>query len=312
MLLKKSQEWAVHQGDCIPHMHEMPPSCVDFAVFSPPFPSVFAYSDSAADLGNSEDLPTEGKLHFSFFFKGLARVLKPGRACVVHCAQIAKSKRSGGVGLYDFRGLLIRLAQRAGLVYEYDWSVRKNPQAQAIRTRKWELKFQGLEADRAQSRGALCDYLIKFRAPGENAEPVNSRGDVHRNDWIAWAECTWDGQETDTLNYRDAKGEEDTKHICPLQLWLIERLVRLYTNPGEIVFSPFAGIGSEGYVAIGGPSPSTRRGILNAPRRFYGVEMKDEYFRELKKNLSLAVKLRKQESRTLFDGIDEPDQAEAV
>src|SRR5207248_3004661 len=122
-------------------------------------------------------------------------------------------------GLIDFRGLNIRLGQRAGLVWEYDWLVRKNPQAQAIRTRSRELQFAGLESDRAKSRGTLGDYLIKFRAPGENAVPVEGPNQVSRNNWIDWAECCWrDVKETDTLNVHGTKGEGDTKHICPLQL----------------------------------------------------------------------------------------------
>lgn len=289
-LLEATAEHQLIEGDCIIEMGRMPSACVDLAVFSPPFPSVFAYSDSPADLGNSEDLQTDAKLHFSFFFRQLVRVLKPGRVAIVHCMQIPRTKRSGGQGVFDFRGLLIRLGERAGLVFEYDWMIRKNPQAQAIRTRKWELKFQGLEADRAQSRGALPDYLLKFRAPGENAVRVDSPGEVSRNDWIDWAECCWsDIRETDTLNVRTSKSESDTKHICPLQLGVIDRIVRLYTNPGELVFSPFAGIGSEGYIAL-------KRG-----RRFYGIELKPEYCTVARENFAAAIRQRENETKTMFD-----------
>ena len=198
-------------------------------------------------------------------------------------------KRSGGVGLCDFRGLNIRLGERAGLVYEYDWSVRKNPQAQAIRTRSRELQFSGLENDRAAQRGTLQDYLIKFRKPGENQVKIDSEGQVSRNDWIDWAEGCWDDiYETDTLNTAEAKSEDDTKHICPLQLEVIRRCVLLYSNPGEIVFSPFTGIGSEGYVSLGGQSPKTKKAIAD-PRRFYGCELKKEYFEQAKRNLAHAA-----------------------
>jgi DNA modification methylase len=164
------------------------------------------------------------------------------------------------------------------LVYEYDWAVRKNPQSQAIRTRSRELQFAGLESDRAKSRGCLPDYLIKFRTPGENLIPVDSKGQVSRNDWIQWAEGCWgDINHTDTLNVAEGRGERDTKHICPLQLPVIRRLVRLYSNPDEIVFSPFAGIGSEGYASL----------LLG--RRFYGCEIKDEYIRAAKENCTKAV-----------------------
>jgi len=281
-------EWFVHLGDCIPQMATLPPACVDFSVFSPPFPQLYAYTSEASDIGNSEDLRGEAKVHLSFFYRQLARIVKPGRVIMVHVAQIPRLKRSGEVGLWDFRGMNIRIGERAGLVFEYDWSVRKNPQSQAIRTKSRELQFSGLESDRAKSRGALPDYLLKFRVPGENAVAINGDGGVSREEWIRLAECCWDDiRETDTLNVREARSEDDVKHICPLQLGVIRRLVRLYTNPSEIVFSPFTGIGSEGYVA------------LEQGRRFYGCELKREYYETALKNLERAVALR-QEEQLLF------------
>ena len=284
-------QYHVHHGDCIPHMlRDMPEESVDFAVFSPPFPSLYAYTDSESDIGNVDAMGGEAQVHLSFMFNGLARVLKPGRAAIVHVCQIPRMKRSGGVGLCDFRGTNIRLGERAGLIYEYDWSVRKNPQAQAIRTRSRELQFAGLESDRSKQRGTLQDYLIKFRKPGENAVPIDAEGQVSRNDWIAWAEGCWDDIiETDTLNTAEAKSEEDTKHICPLQLEVIRRCVLLFSNPGEIVFSPFTGIGSEGFMSLGGKSPKTKKQIRDA-RRFYGCELKPEYHRQALRNLESAVK----------------------
>ncbi len=288
MLLNDNERWKIHHGDCIPHMADMPADSVDFSVFSPPFPSLYAYTSCAEDIGNSEDLRGEAKIHLSFFYRQLLRVVKPGRAIVVHVAQIPRMKRSGEVGLHDFRGMNIRLAERAGLVFEYDWVVRKNPQAQAIRTRSRELQFSGLEADRVKSRGTLPDYLLKFRVPGDNAVPIQSDG-VSRNDWIAWAECCWaDIKETDTLNVKEGRGDDDTKHICPLQLGVIDRLVRLYTNDDEIVFSPFTGIGSEGYQSV-------KRG-----RRFYGCEIKDEYFKAAQANLRRAEQIVTTENKLLF------------
>lgn len=289
MLLSEREQYRLHFGDCIPHMAEMPAASVDHAVFSPPFPALYAYTSSEADIGNSEDLKTEATLHLSFFYNQLARIIKPGRVAMVHVMQIPRMKRSGGTGLFDFRGLNIRIAERAGLIYEYDWSVRKNPQAQAIRTKSRELQFAGLESDRARSRGALPDYLLKFKAPGDNAIPVDSPNEVSRNEWIDWAECCWtDIKETDTLNVSEGRGENDTKHICPLQLGIIERCVRLYTNPGEVVFSPFAGIGSEGYVA------------LRMGRRFYGCELKREYYDAAITNLERAMRQRRDDNRSLF------------
>lgn len=290
-LLHDDSEFAIYHGDCIPHMlNDMPESSVDCAVFSPPFPALYAYTSSEADIGNSEDIATEARLHLSWFYAGLLRVMRPGRSAVVHIMQIPRLKRlDRRGGLYDFRGLNIRLAERKGFIFEYDWIVRKNPQSQAIRTRSRELQFAGLESDRANQRGALGDYLIKIKKPGDNAKPITGHNQVSRNEWIDWAECCWSNiKETDTLNTAEGKGKDDTKHICPLQLGVIDRLVRLFSDPGEIVFSPFAGIGSEGYQA------------LLRSRRFYGCELKDEYYATALRNCGRAIESRKTSQRGLF------------
>jgi hypothetical protein len=168
--------------------------------------------------------------------------------------------------------------------------VRKNPQAQAIRTKSRELQFSGLESDRARSRGALPDHILKFRVPGENAVPVVGQDQVSRNDWIGWAECCWsDIKETETLQVAGTKGENDTRHICPLQLEVIRRCVRMFSNPGETVLSPFTGIGSEGVVA------------LKEGRRFVGWELKPEYFERAKRELAAAERAaRKSAAGELF------------
>jgi DNA modification methylase len=303
-LLQKGELWKLHEGDCIPHMHEMPEHSVDFTLYSPPFPAVYSYSNSVADIGNSENLKGDAKLHLSFFFQAIRRVLKPGRVMVVHCWQLPRLKRTGGVGLHDFRGLLIRLGERAGFVYEYDWLIRKNPQSEAIRTRARELQFAGLESDRAKCRGSLADYLIKFRAPGDNEIPIRSekgqfakdpnrlqQSEVSRKQWIKWAESHWtDIDQTDTLNVKEGRGKDDTRHICPLQLGVISRLIKLFSNPNEIVFTPFAGIGSELY------------GALKLGRRAYGCELKREYFAAAQRNCSRALASKSFESNNL--GID--------
>jgi DNA modification methylase len=291
-------DFHVHHGDCISLMEEMPPDCVDLAVYSPPFPSVYSYTSFAEDMGNDED-DAEVRLHFSFFFRRMLRVMKPGRIMMVHCSQIVRMKRAGGEGLFDFRGLLIRLAQRAGFIYDYDWAVRKGPQQQAIITKSRCLQFAGLEDNRLQSRGANPDYLIKMRVPGDARVPVDSEGQVSRNEWIEWAEGTWDAEKYPisvdgkvrafTLNTEEAKGPDDCRHICALQLSVIDRLVRLYSNPGEIVFDPFAGICSTGFVAV-------RRG-----RRFFGTEMKSEYWKAGIANLERAVKMRDESQVMLWD-----------
>ncbi len=292
--------WRLDHGDCIEIMATLPAACMDFAVFSPPFPAVYAYTELECDIGNSEELRTEAKLHFSFFFRQLARIVKPGRVICVHVQQIPRMKRTGEVGLHDFRGMLARLGERSGLVFEYDWLVRKNPQAQAIRTRSRELQFAGLESDRAKSRGTLGDYILKFRVPGDNAVAIDAEGQVSRNDWIKWAEACWDDViETDTLNVAEGRGEGDLKHVCPLQLEVIRRLVLLYSNPGEIVFSPFTGIGSEGFVALGGKSPKTGKRIAE-PRRFFGCEIKAEYVAAAKENFRRAEATQAEMQHGLF------------
>lgn len=299
------EEFRVVGGDCIEQMALLPPASVSHAVFSPPFPLLYAYTSEAADIGNSEDLAGEARFHLSCFYRQLARVMKPGRVVICHVMQIPRLKRAGGRGLEDFRGLNIRLAERAGLVFTYDWMVRKNPQSQAIRTRSRELQFAGLEKDRAHSRGALCDYLLKFEAPGENAVPVDSEGDVSRDDWIGLAEGCWrDIPETDTLNVRQSKGEGDTRHICPLQLGVYERCIRLFTNPGEVVLDPFAGLGSCGYVALGGASPVTGRSVRN-PRRFLGIELRPDWREAAVRNCEDAIRQREARQKDLFSSLEE-------
>lgn len=277
-------------------MATMPAASVDLAIFSPPFPSLFAYTSEMADIGNSENLETEARIHLGFFFRQLVRVIKPGRVAVVHVAQIPSLRRNNDAaagGIFDFRGLCIRLARKAGFIFDFDWLVPKNPQAQAIRTHSHRLLFVTLERDRAVTTGALCDYLIKLRVPGDNAAPIISP-EISRDEWIAWAEGHWSEiRETYTLNTKGTKGENDTRHICPLQLDVIDRLVRLYTNPDEIVFSPFAGIGSEGYQAL-------RRG-----RRFYGIELKAEYHAAALVNLAKAIAENTEDKQqSLFESQD--------
>lgn len=287
-------DFTLIHGDCIEHMATMPAQSMDFSVFSPPFPALYAYTSQESDIGNSEDLRGEAKLHLSFFFRQLVRIIKPGRAVCVHCMQIPRLKRTGETGLFDFRGLLIRLGQRAGFVYDYDWLISKNPQTEAIRTKSHTLQFASLGRDRIKVHGQLGDYIVKFLAPGENAVPVVGDGQVSRTNWIDWAESAWSWRgdaailQTNTLNVKEGRGDDDTKHICPLQLDVINRLVRLYSNPGETVFSPFAGLGSEGYEAI------------KLGRKFYGVELKDEYYQAAIKNLERAKAIQNESSADLF------------
>jgi DNA modification methylase len=298
MLPSEIDAYHIHPGDSIEYIAGMPDQCIEFSAYSPPFPQVYSYTSLPEDMGNAED-DAEIRIAFSFFFRQMIRVMKPGRIMMVHCSQIVRMKRAGGEGLFDFRGLLIRLAQRAGFIYDYEWTVRKDPQQQAIITKSRSLQFAGLEADRLQSRGANPDFLIKFKAPGIADVPVDTAGEVSRNEWIQWAEPTWEAErypisiegktKAFTLNTEEAKSPEDCRHICPLQLSLIDRLVRMYSNPGELVFSPFAGIGSEGFVSL-------RRG-----RRFLGCEIKSEYHRAAIANLERALKMRDESQVMLWD-----------
>jgi hypothetical protein len=290
-----SSRWSVSLGDCIAGMHDAADefgAFADFAIFSPPFPTLYAYTDSGKDLGNVDAVGAESKLHFSYFMRALVRCVKPGRVVLLHCMPIPRMKRSGEEGMCDFPGVLSRLAERAGFVFEYEWTIRKNPQAQAIRTRSRELQFAGLESDRARTRGAIPDHLLKFRVPGVNAVPIQSKHQVSRNDWINWAENCWaDIKETETLQVSGTKGENDTRHICPLQLSVIRRGIRLFSNPDEIVLSPFTGIGSEGYAALG------------EGRRFVGWELKPEYHERACRELAAKEKTEAEaESTSLFAG----------
>jgi DNA modification methylase len=258
--------WHLMLGDACERIGELEPDSVDLSVFSPPFASLYTYSPSLRDLGNSFDRD-EFFEHFAYVIRGLLNATKPGRLACVHVQQLTTSKATHGViGATDFRGQVIAAFQKHGWTYYGDITIDKDPQAQAIRTKAVCLMFVTLERDQAVLRPALADYLLVFKKPGENRVPV--RSDVDRDTWIKWAHPVWyDISETDTLNVRVARDDADERHICPLQLPLIERCVRLWSNPGELVFSPFAGIGSEGYVAL-------RRG-----RRFTGIELKASYWR---------------------------------
>ncbi len=279
--------WRLLRGDCVEALRErIEPESVDFAVFSPPFSQLFTYSNSPRDIGNCRD-DDEFFDHFRFFCAELMRVMKPGRSAAVHIANVpAMLSRDGYIGVKDLRGDVIRCFQAAGWVFHGEVCIDKCPQAQAIRTKSKSLLFVQKERDSSWLRPALADYIVVFRKPGDNAVPIQN-DDVTRDDWISWARPIWYGiRETDTLQHREAREDKDEKHICPLQLGTIERCVRLWSNVGDVVLSPFAGIGSEGYVS------------LMHGRRFVGVELKESYADLARKNLASAV--RKVNEETLF------------
>ncbi len=267
--------WRLMLGDSCERLAEVASETVDLSVYSPPFDSLYTYSPSLRDLGNSANR-REFIEHYRFVIDHMLRLTKPGRLSCVHVQQIATKKAVDGVvGLTDFRGQVIAAHVEAGWIFHGEVTVDKDPQVQALRTKAMALQFQTLERDSAMSRPALCDYVLLFRKPGENA--VRIKPDVDRPTWIQWARGVWyDIREFETLNTSVAKDNPDERHIAPLQLGLIERCVRLWSNPGELVCSPFAGIGSEGYVSI------LQR------RRFVGCELKPSYWGTALGNLRQA------------------------
>jgi DNA modification methylase len=272
----EGQAWVSYCGDSAEVLAGLPTSSVDFSVYSPPFASLYTYSPSERDLGNSHS-EREFWRHFRFVSTELVRVHRPGRLMAVHVAQVPSLKeRDGVIGLKDFRGQTIRHFQRAGFTFFREVCIDKDPQAQAIRTKSKALLFTQFKKDRAWSGPALADYILLFRAPGENS--VLIQGDpLTNNEWIELARPVWYGiRESDTLNVQPARSADDERHICPLQLGVIERCIRLWTNPGETVLDPFAGIGSVGVVA------------LRHRRQFVGVELNQQYWRIGVTNLKRA------------------------
>jgi len=262
-------------GDSVERMNEISNDSVGLSVFSPPFISLYTYSPTERDIGNCK---TEDEFfdHFGFIIENLLRVTMPGRNCCVHVAQVpAMLVRDGYIGMKDFRGKTISKFIERGWIYHGEVVIDKDPQAQSIRTHSKGLTFSQLEKDSSWLRPALADYILVFRKSGDNKEPI--KPDISRNDWIQWARPVWYGiKETETLNFREARENRDERHICPLQLGTIERCIRLWSNKGDLVCSPFTGIGSEGYQA------------LKFGRRFVGVELKESYFNVAVGNLKEA------------------------
>ena len=275
------EDYTMMLGDCVTRVAEVASDSIDLSVFSPPFLSLYVYSNSERDMGNSRTRP-EFFDHFGYLIQELLRVMKPGRNVACHVAQVpATLVHDGYIGIKDFRGQVIETFINRGFIYHGDITIDKDPQAQAIRTKAKALLFVQLKKDAAWLRPALADYILVFRKPGENAVPIHP--DINNNEWIEWARPIWYGlRESDTLNVAEGRQKKDERHIAPLQLGTIERCVRLWSNPGETVFSPFAGIGSEGYEA------------LMQGRKFLGIELKPEYYKAACRNLARAVQKLKQ------------------
>lgn len=260
------QAWHLMLGDSCERLAEIPADSVHLSVYSPPFASLFTYSPSPRDLGNSATRE-EFLEHYGFIIRENLRVTMPGRVACVHVQQLTTTKTTHGfVGLTDFRGQVIQAYVDAGWIFHGEVTVNKDPQAQAIRTKAQALMFVTKNRDSSATRPALADYLLLFRKPGDNPVPIKT--DVTNDEWIDWAQPVWwNIRETNTLNTSVAREAADERHICPLQLDFIERCVRLWSNPGETVLSPFAGIGSEVYTAV----KLGRRGV--------GIELKPSYWR---------------------------------
>jgi len=280
--------WTAYNGDCVDVLKKLNEKSVDLSVYSPPFADLYTYTDTQRDLGNSKNWD-EFIAHYVFVIRQVLRVTKPGRLSCVHVSDIpAMAQKDGYIGVRDFPGAVIKAHKKEGWTFYGRCFIQKNPQAQAIRTHSKALLFVQMRKDSADSRPALVDQILLFKKPGENLIPVMpvKNNELDNETWIEWANGIWTGiSETNTLQYSKARGVDDEKHICPLQLETIERCIKLYSNPGETVLSPFAGIGSEGYQAI----KFNRKTIL--------IELKKEYFNVLQRNIKAI------ESETYLPGM---------
>ena len=260
------ENWRFLLGDSAERIEEIPDDSVHLSVYSPPFESLYTYSASPRDMGNSTDREDFFD-QYGYIIRGNLRITIPGGLACVHVQQTTTTKATHGViGMTDFRGDVIRAYQAAGWIFYGEVTVDKDPQAQAIRTKAHALMFVTKNKDSSKSRPALADYMLLFKKPGERYAPIKT--DVTNEEWIEFARPIWYGiQESNTLNARIARQSDDERHLTPLQLDFIDRCVRLWSNPGETVFTAFGGVGSELYVAV-------ERG-----RKALGIELKASYWR---------------------------------
>lgn len=270
--------WVLYHADVMDVVRGLPDESIHYSVFSPPFASLYTYSASARDMGNCRDA-ADFAAQFRYLVPELYRVTKPGRLLSFHCMLLPTSKaRDGYIGLSDFRGELIRAFVECGWIHHSEVVIWKDPVTAMQRTKALGLLHKQIKKDSCMSRQGIPDYLVTMRKPGDNPEPV-----THTNEsfpvkvWQRYASPVWtDINPSDTLQFRSAREDEDERHICPLQLEVIRRALRLWTNDGDTVFSPFAGIGSEGVCAI------------ELGRRFVGAELKASYYDQATRNLALA------------------------
>jgi len=299
---EEGRDWVIYHADCVDVVRAMADDSVHYSIFSPPFASLYTYSASDRDMGNSADGEEFAK-HFEFLVGELLRVMKPGRLLSFHCMNLPTSKaRDGVIGLRDFRGELIRMFENAGWIYHSEVCIWKDPVTAMQRTKALGLLHKTIRKDSAMSRQGIPDYLVTMRKPGANPDPIpHTHESFPVQMWQRYADPVWSssrgvdddgfdihtgkgsaGESTvivpgNTLQFRSAREHDDERHICPLQLSVIRRGIRLWSNPGDTVLSPFAGIGSEGHVA------------LEEGRRFVGAELKSSYFGQACRNLRSAV-----------------------
>lgn len=287
-------DWALYQGDCVDVVSQLPNRSVDFAVYSPPFSNLYCYSGSERDMGNTVN-DAEFLAQYSFLVREIYRALRPGRLVAVHCKDLVNYKNSSGkAGLRDFPGDIIRVHQEAGFAYASKVTIWKSPVTEMHKSKPHGLLYKQLRADSTFSRHGLAEYVVAFRKWAQDEDeqsevrPVpHTREEFPLEQWQEWASPVWMNiDDKDVLNVQAARDDRDEKHMCPLALPIIERCTVLWSNPGDVVLSPFAGIGSEGVVA------------LKLGRRFVGVELKESYFRRAGLNLRGVV-----HQGGLFDGV---------
>lgn len=270
----EGEGWTMHLGDCVDVARSLDDCSIDAMVFSPPFSSLYTYSNSARDMGNSKN-DDQFFTQFGFLIDELYRILADGRICAVHCMNLTTTKWADGqIGMRDFRGEIIRAFVERGFIYHSEVCIWKDPVTAMQRTKAHGLLYKTLQSDSSRSRQGIADHLLVFRKPGDAVKPItHTPEEFPLDDWQDWASPVWYVDQTDVLSYREAREEKDERHICPLQLGLIERVLRLWSAPDDLVFSPFGGIGSEGYVS------------LQMGRRFVGAELKRSYYDQAVANL---------------------------
>lgn len=297
---KITEEYAIYNGDCVELIKEIPDNSVGLSVFSPPFANLFTYSDSPRDMGNCKD-HKDFFVHFGFLIDELMRTTKNGRICAVHCMNIPLMKeRDGVIGLYDFRGDIIRAFISKGWIFHSEHCIWKDPLIEAVRTKAIGLMHKQLCKDSAMCRAGLPDYLIAFRKPGESEDFVRKQdglktfygenppesGTLTHERWRRYASPVWmDIRMNNTLQHKAARDGNDERHICPMSLDISKRAVHLWSNEGDVVLTPFMGIGSEVYSAV----ELNRFGI--------GFELKTSYYDQAEKNIE---SLKREEQMSLF------------